>query len=135
TSVDFVDHNQLANERFYQSDKKNSSVVRVSTDVSKLKPIKYISLLKYSALCFLIFSALAVLFFIIQKFVLKKTSDFLNPKALFFAIPITLLIMLIGIRIMTIGELGRFLVSPLASFPLLLKACLQDFIYAAILTV
>src|SRR5690606_26839805 len=54
--------------------------------------------------------------------------------ALFFAIPITLLVISMVIRIIIIDELGRFLVSPLISLQLLLKACLQDFIYTAILT-
>lgn len=135
TNIDFTDYNQLANERFYQNVINEDSALRVSTDVGKLKPFKYISLLKYSALWFFIFFALAMLLFIAEKFSLKKATGPLNPKALFFAIPITLLILLVVIRMVVIDELGRFLVSPLIGLPLLLKACLQDFIYTGLLTV
>lgn len=134
TRVEYWDYNQLANERSYQS-KNDGKDVKVSTDVSKLKPHKYIALFKYSALCFLIFSTLALLLFFTEKFLLKRTFNPINnPKALFFAISIALLIILIAIRMMTIQELGRLLISPLTSVPLLLKACLQDFIYVAIST-
>ncbi|MGV3762461.1 LTA synthase family protein [Parapedobacter sp.] len=134
TRVEYWDYNQLASERFYQS-KNDGTVVKVSTDDSQLQPIKYISLLTYSTVCFLFFSLLALLLFITEKYMLKKASRPLNSNALFFAIPIALSIILIVIRIMIMGELGRFVVSPITSLPLLLKACLQDFIYTVVLTV
>ncbi|WP_316815132.1 LTA synthase family protein [Pedobacter nyackensis] len=134
-NVDFTDHNQLANERFYQRTIIGNTVIRISPDVDKLKPTKHISLLKYSVLCFLMISTLALFLFIAEKFFIKKAIAPLNPRALFFSIPIALLTILIIIRVMTIDELGRFLAAPLLSLPLLLKACLQDFIYTTILTV
>jgi len=134
TNIDYWDNNQLADEHFYQTDIKNQRIVKVSTDIHQLKPFKYISLINYSILCFLIFSTLALLLFVIEKFVLKKTPGPFNQKALFFAISVALLILLVVVRAMIIGELGRLLVFPLVGLSLLVKACLKDFIYVAVLT-
>ncbi|WP_169305098.1 LTA synthase family protein [Pedobacter cryotolerans] len=134
-NVYYTDQNQLANERFYQSIIKGNTVIKISPEVNKLKPTKQISLLKYAVFCFLIFSALALLYFIVQKFIIKRTFIPLNPKAAFFSIPIALSTILIIIRVITVDELGQFLTAPLNSLPALLKACFQDLLYTFILTI
>jgi lipoteichoic acid synthase len=133
-NFDYYDNNERSDGKYYNSVVNGNSVIRVAPDINKLKPTKYISLLKYSVLVFLLFLTLGALLFFVKKSIFKAPLLPLNQTALFFAISITVLITLFIIRAYITGGLEQFLIDPLQGLPLLLKNAFQDFIYTAILT-
>jgi phosphoglycerol transferase MdoB-like AlkP superfamily enzyme len=58
----------------------------------------------------------------------------LRGESLFFAIPVSLLCMLVISRALVTGLAVQFLIAPMHALPLLIKTSFQDFLYVAILS-
>jgi phosphoglycerol transferase MdoB-like AlkP superfamily enzyme len=131
---DYIDFNQQPAKKFYHNIVNGNAVIRINPDLNKLKPVKSIGLLKYSALFFFTFSALAILLWACKKVVFKTAFVPLNPTVLFFAISIALLVTLVIIRAIITNEAVQFLYAPFHALPLLFKTSFQDLLYTCILT-
>ncbi|MCW3091607.1 MAG: Lipoteichoic acid synthase 2 [Ferruginibacter sp.] len=129
----YLDVNEQPDKKYYYFKVKGNAVIRINPDLKKLGTTKTISVLKYAAVFFFIFTALAILLYLGKKFIFKTPFAPFKPTVLFFSVAVTLLITLVIVRAVITNESVQFLIDPLRALPLIFKTSFQDFLYTGIL--
>lgn len=131
----YYDVNEKPDSRFYHILVNGNKSVTHAPNPNKVKPITYISLIKYTTLFFLFFLVLALIFFGYRKLIAKSIKQAYNPVIIFFTIFFSLSIILLLIRAYITELSAQFLYNPLNSIPLIIKNSYHDFKYACLLSI
>lgn len=120
-------------QKYYHTKANDNSIVTIEPDKNFLKQDAYYPLKRYSQFLILGLILLSAGIFLVRKYALKKPAGHFDQRAMFASITATLLGSLFFVRAYTAQLVLPFLISPLTSFPVLLKSFLSDFNYVLIL--
>jgi len=130
----YYDINQKPDSKFYHIMVHGNKSVLHTPNPDKVKPITYISLIKYTILFISIFTIGALLVLGYKKIIAKSVSQTINPTIVFFSIFFSLTIILLLIRAYITELSAQFLFSPLNPIPLMLKTAYQDLKYTCLIS-